>query len=63
MITKRVEHVLKTRHNHKALDKDRVFAQMLRKFDQWDKVDDLPGDTAARARELFAPINRTFAGG
>jgi hypothetical protein len=63
MITKRVEHVLKTRYDHKALDKDRVFAQMLRRFDQWDKVDDLPGDAAARAAELFATINRTFAGG
>ncbi|MHC6156681.1 ATP-dependent nuclease [Bradyrhizobium elkanii] len=63
MITKRVEHVLKTRHHHKALDKERVFAQMLRKFDQWKRVDDLPGDTAARAAELFATINRTFAGG
>jgi hypothetical protein len=39
-----------------------VFAQMLRRFDQWDKVDDLPG-AAARAAELFATINRTFAGG
>jgi hypothetical protein len=63
MITKRVEQVLKTRHDHEALDKDRVFAQMLRRFDQWGKVDDLPGDTAAHATELFAAINRTFAGG
>lgn len=63
MITKRVEHVLKARYDHKALDKDRVLVQMLHRFDQWDKVDDLPGDTAARAAELFATINRTFAGG
>jgi len=61
MITKRVEQVLVSRHGHKALDKDRVFGQMLRRFDQWDKVEDLPGDTAARAEELFATINRTFA--
>jgi hypothetical protein len=63
MITKRVEQVLKTRHDHNGLDKDRVFAQMLRRFDQWNKVDDLPGDTVAHATELFAAINRTFAGG
>jgi hypothetical protein len=63
MVTKRVEQVLRTRYEHKALDKDRVFAQMLRRFDQWDKIDDLPGDTAARAKELFATINRSFDGG
>jgi len=63
MITKRVEYVLKTRHGHKALDKDRVLAQMLHKFDQWDTADELPGDTAGRAAELFAIINRTFSAG
>jgi predicted ATP-dependent endonuclease of OLD family len=63
MITKRVEQILRTRYDHKALDKERVFAQMLRRFDQWNKVDDLPGYTAARAGELFATINRTFSGG
>jgi AAA ATPase domain len=63
MITKRVEHVLKSRYDHKALDKDRVFAQMLRRFDQWNTMGDLPGDTAARAALLFGTINRTFAGG
>ncbi|MGY4433982.1 putative ATP-dependent endonuclease of OLD family [Bradyrhizobium sp. F1.13.1] len=61
MITKRVEHVLKARYSHRALDKDRVFAQMLRRFDAWDKIEDLPGDTAVQAEELFAAINRTFA--
>ena len=63
MITKRIEHVLKTRYDNKALDKYRVFAQMLRRFDQWTKMEDLPDDTAERAAELFATINRTFAGG
>lgn len=63
MITKRVEHVLKIRHGHTTIDKDRVLAKMLQRFDRWDKVDDLPGDTAARAAELFAAINRTFSGG
>jgi hypothetical protein len=63
MITKRIEHVLKTRYDNRALDKDRVFAQMLRRFDQWTKTEDLPDDTAERAAKLFATINRTFAGG
>ncbi len=62
MITKRVEQVLTSRHAYKALDKDRVFAQMLLRFDQWEKVEDLPVDTAERAAQLFAAINRTFAG-
>jgi predicted ATP-dependent endonuclease of OLD family len=61
MITKRVESVLKARHG-RALDKDRVLAQMLKKFDQWSKADDLPGDTADRASELIEAINRAFLG-
>jgi hypothetical protein len=60
MITKRVEQVLKARHGHKELNKERVLSQMLRKFDQWNKVDDLPGDTAKHAAKLFAAINRGF---
>lgn len=61
MITKRVEQVLKLSYGHSELDKQRVLWQMLLRFDQWKKVEDLPGDTAKHAAMLFAGINRGFA--
>ncbi|MGF6312794.1 5S rRNA maturation endonuclease (ribonuclease M5) [Bradyrhizobium sp. i1.8.4] len=52
MITKRVEHVLRGHYSHTTLNKDRVFTQMLRRFDEWNEVADLPDDTAERAAGL-----------
>jgi hypothetical protein len=60
-ITKRVEAVLMSRYGHKELDKRRVMAEMLRRFDDWKSVADLPGDTVANARKLIAKINAVFA--
>lgn len=60
MITKRVEAVLVQRYGHKELDKRRVMAEILRRFDGWDKVSDLPKGTAARAEKLFQAINSAF---
>ncbi len=60
MITKRVEAVLLQRYGHKNLDKRRVLAEILRRFDSWEKVSDLPKGTAARAERLFNAINRAF---
>lgn len=62
MITKRVEHVLKSRYGHSALDKRRVMAEMLKRFDDWKTSADLPKDVAARAEKVFQTINGTFAG-
>jgi hypothetical protein len=60
-ITKRVEAVLQSRYGHAELDKRRVLAEMLKRFDQWKKLEDLPGDTAKHAEKIFAKINAAFA--
>ena len=62
MITKRVEAVLAQRYGHEEIDKRRVMAEILRRFDGWEKVADLPEGTAARAESLFKAINRAFGG-
>ena len=61
MITKRVETVLVQRYGHKKLDKGRVMAEVLRRFDSIEKVSDLPKGTAVRAEKLFSAINSAFA--
>ncbi|MCK9502367.1 MAG: AAA family ATPase [Desulfobulbaceae bacterium] len=60
MITKRVERVLIERYGHKELDKRRVMSEILRRFDGWEKVSDLPKGSAARAEKLFKAINNAF---
>jgi energy-coupling factor transporter ATP-binding protein EcfA2 len=60
MITKRVESVLTQRYGHKELDKRRVMAELLRRFDSWKKVADLPEGTADKAEKLFTAINSAF---
>lgn len=60
MITKRVEAILVRRYGHKELDKRRIMAQILRRFDDWKTVSDLPGGTADRAEKLFRAINKAF---
>jgi hypothetical protein len=62
MITKRVEAVLLGKYQHKQLDKRRVMVEILRQFDTWRKVADLPNGTASRAEALFAAINNAFGG-
>ena len=62
MITQRVEAVLVQRYGHTKLDKRRVMEEILRRFDGWDKVSDLPKGTAARAEKLFGSINGAFGG-
>ncbi len=60
MITKRVETVLVQRYGHSELDKRRVMAEILWRFDGWEKASDLPKGTAARAEKLFGAINTAF---
>ncbi len=60
MITKRVETILVQRYGHSELDKRRVMAEILRRFDGWEKVSDLPKGTAIRAEKLFRAINSAF---
>ena len=61
MITKRVEDVLVNRYGHRQLDKRRVFAEMLKRFDQWESISDLPAGTAQKAEKLFSAVNSAFA--
>jgi energy-coupling factor transporter ATP-binding protein EcfA2 len=63
MITKRVEAILVQRYGHTELDKRRVMVEILRRFDGWEKVSDLPKGTAARAEKLFTTIRSAFEGG
>lgn len=59
-ITKRVEAVLISRYGNKELDKRRVMAEMLKRFDEWKTLEDLPGDTAKLAEKLIGKINAAF---
>jgi hypothetical protein len=60
MITKRIEAVLVQRYGHKELDKRRVMSEILRQFDGWEKVSDLPKGTATKSEKLFRAINAAF---
>lgn len=59
LISKRVETVLKVRHG-KELDKKMVLAAMLKEFDSWTSLGDLPGSAAESAEKLFNSINTAF---
>ena len=60
MITKRVQIVLQKKYGHSALDKQHVMGEMLRTFDGWTSLDDIPAETVARAERLFKKINTAF---
>lgn len=60
MITKKVEHVLKTKYGHSQLDKKLILGEMWKQFDAWKSIDDLPAHTAGRAEKVFKAINTAF---
>ena len=60
MIVKQVESVLINKHGYKRLDKRRVLNRILKVFDDWHSVADLPEDTVIRAEKLFGVINSIF---
>jgi predicted ATP-dependent endonuclease of OLD family len=60
MITKRVESVLRTRYGHSSLDKQRVVTELLKTFDGWNSLSDIPAETVERAERLFKKINALF---
>ena len=60
MITKRVDTLLKNKHHLPGLQKSRVVTEMLRQFDTWHDVSDLPEGTALKAEKLFKAINEAF---
>lgn len=56
LIAKRVESVLKNRHG-RSLDKKLMLTEMLKVFDSWQKVDDLPDGVADTSEKLFTAVN------
>jgi hypothetical protein len=60
MITKRIKTVLQSQHGGLKLDKRLVMSQMLKSFDLWRSVEDLPPGTADHAEKLFNAINTAF---
>ncbi|WP_218640489.1 AAA family ATPase [Rhodovulum sulfidophilum] len=59
LIAKRVEIALKQRQGRELKKKD-VLTEMLKDFDSWSKIDDLPEGTAANAERLFNKLNSAF---
>ena len=59
LIAKRVEIAMKLRQG-KELKKKNVLAEMLKEFDNWKTVSDLPAGTAENAEHLFKKINAEF---
>ena len=60
LISKRVESVLKNRYGQ-ALNKKLVLIEMLKEFDSWKDIEDLPEGVAAIAEKLFKTINASFS--
>tara|TARA_R110002124_G_scaffold74423_11_gene199866 strand:+ start:2093 stop:3919 length:1827 start_codon:yes stop_codon:yes gene_type:complete len=59
LIAKRVEIALKQRQGRELKKKD-VLTEMLKDFDSWSKISDLPKGTAANAERLFKKLNSAF---
>lgn len=59
LIAKRVEIALNQRQGRELKKKD-VLTEMLKDFDGWTKISDLPRGTATNAERLFKKINAAF---
>lgn len=59
LIAKRVEIAMKQRQG-KELKKKNVLVEMLKEFDSWSTISDLPTGTAENAERLFKNINAAF---
>jgi hypothetical protein len=59
LIAKRVEIALRKRQGRELKKKD-VLTEMLKDFDSWTKISDLPKGTAANAERLFKKLNSAF---
>jgi predicted ATP-dependent endonuclease of OLD family len=59
LIAKRVESALKKRQGRELKKKD-VLTEMLKDFDSWSNIDDLPKGTDVNAERLFKKINSAF---
>jgi energy-coupling factor transporter ATP-binding protein EcfA2 len=61
MIAKRIEQVLVSTYGCSGLDKGAVLAHMLRAFESWRSIGDIPPLAVTRAELLFEKINFEFA--
>jgi energy-coupling factor transporter ATP-binding protein EcfA2 len=61
MIARRIEQVLVSTYGCTALDRGAVLAHMLRAFETWRSIGDIPPLTVTRAELLFEKINFEFA--
>ena len=59
-IAKRVEIVLKQKYNKDSLDKKLISSVLLRRFDSFTKLADIPEFTVEKAETLFKKINASF---
>ena len=59
LISKRVEQILNDRYN-RQLDKKLALAEILREFDSWNTIKDLPKGVSTKAKKLFSSINGAF---
>lgn len=59
LIAKRVEIALRQRQGRELKKKD-VLTEMLKDFDSWTQIGDLPKGTAANAERLFKKLNSAF---
>lgn len=61
MIAKRIEHVLMSEYGCASLDRAMVLTHVLRAFEGWKTLEDIPPLTVTRAEQLFHRINLDFA--
>jgi hypothetical protein len=61
MIARRIEQVLVSTYGCSGLDKGAVLAHILRAFETWRSIGDMPPLTVSRAELLFEKINFEFA--
>ena len=60
-IANRIERVLQEKHGHSELDKRHVMKTMLKEFESWQTIKDLPNGVAPKVEKLFRRINKEFA--
>ena len=61
MIARRVEHVLTSEYGCPGLDRAMVLTHVLKAFESWKSLADIPPLTVTRAEQLFHKINLDFA--
>jgi hypothetical protein len=59
-IASRVDGALK-KIGHSGLDKKRVVPELLKRFDVWRDIKDVPSEVVTRAEKLFSAINAAYA--